>query len=213
MVEIENILFDFNGTIVDDVDLCLDILNEMLVLRNHPPISIEKYLEIFTFPVIEYYKKAGFILPEDDFDELAKYFIKEYSKRNNLCKLNDGVEDILSFFYSQGKKMAIVSASWIDLLKRQLAFYHIDKYFFGISGLDNISAEGKISSAQRFIFENKLDISKTIFIGDTLHDEEVAEALNIKCILIANGHQSRKVLEQGKSIVLDDISQLKDILR
>ena len=58
MKKVENILFDFNGTIVDDLDLCLNLLNTMLSMCNHKKVSKEKYFEIFTFPVIEYYKKA-----------------------------------------------------------------------------------------------------------------------------------------------------------
>ena len=81
MKKVENILFDFNGTIVDDLDLCLNLLNTMLSMCNHKKVSKEKYLEIFTFPVIEYYKKAGFIFPKDDFPKLANYFIEEYKKR------------------------------------------------------------------------------------------------------------------------------------
>ena len=60
MKEVKTVIFDFNGTILDDLDLCFNILNKMLNMYNHPSISKGRYLDIFTFPVIEYYKKAGF---------------------------------------------------------------------------------------------------------------------------------------------------------
>ena len=37
------VFFDFNGTILDDVDLCLNLLNEMLSLKGHNPVSKERY--------------------------------------------------------------------------------------------------------------------------------------------------------------------------
>lgn len=55
-MDVENILFDFNGTIVNDIDLCLTILNDMLTLRKHNVVDLKQYLAIFDFPVIEYYK-------------------------------------------------------------------------------------------------------------------------------------------------------------
>ena len=66
------IVFDFNGTIIDDVDLCLNLLNEMLEVEDLPLVSLEKYKNIFTFPIIEYYKKAGFTFQKHSFKELSE---------------------------------------------------------------------------------------------------------------------------------------------
>ena len=60
MKKVDTIILDFNGTILDDLDLCFNVLNKMLVMYNHKPVTLEEYLDIFTFPVIEYYRKAGF---------------------------------------------------------------------------------------------------------------------------------------------------------
>ncbi len=212
MEEIKNILFDFNGTLVDDLDLCLDLLNEMLESCHHKSVNKDEYLEIFDFPVIEYYKKAGFVFPEDNFAVLADYFIKQYSYRNTECPIFDNVIEILNYFKSIGKNLFIVSASEKTLLLNQLKQYKIDEYFDDVSGLDNINATSKIESAKKFILEKKLDLSKTIFIGDTLHDFEVSKALGVKCILISKGHQSKKRLLNSNCLVIDDIIELKNII-
>lgn len=212
-MEIENILFDFNGTIVNDLDLCLELLNTMLKMRNHLPVSKEKYLEIFDFPVIEYYKKAGFLFPKDDFPQLANFFIKEYEQRNVECPLQEHLEEVLTYFINKQKKLYIVSASEKQLLLSQLKKYRIDKYFLGVSGLDNINAGSKIESAKSFMNKMKFDLHKTIFIGDTLHDKEVADALNVECILISKGHQSRARLEKAGCKVIDDMLELKAFIK
>ncbi len=212
MIYVENILFDFNGTLVDDRLLCLNLLNNMLLKRNHEQIDLNRYLEIFTFPVINYYVKAGFVFPEDNFAELSEYFIEQYTKRNVDCKLYDGVKEILKYFKNKNKRLAIVSASEINVLKDQLVKYNINDYFFDISGLDNIEAGSKIESAKKFIEKHHLNTDKTVFIGDTIHDYEVAEQLNVKCILICKGHQNKKVLSSCDCMIIDDILQLKNIL-
>ena len=211
-MKVKNIFFDFNGTLVNDVDLCLELLNTMLKMRGHDVVSLNEYLEIFDFPVIEYYKKAGFVFPEDDFDTLAKYFIKEYSKRNLECPLYDGVKEVLKYFKEKGVNLYIVSASEINLLNNQLSIYGIKDYFLGVSGLDNINASSKIETGKRFIERLNINKDESIFVGDTLHDVEVSDELGLECILIDKGHQSRKRLLTSKKIVLSGFRELLKII-
>ena len=56
---IKNVFFDFNGTLIDDIDLTLDIENKLLVQRGLNAVTKEFYLDNFCFPVINYYKKSG----------------------------------------------------------------------------------------------------------------------------------------------------------
>ncbi len=212
-MDVENILFDFNGTIVNDVDLCLTILNDMLTLRKHNVVDLKQYLEIFDFPVIEYYKKSGFIFPKDNFDELAKYFITRYKKESIYCPLQNHVKDILDYFTKIGKKLYIVSASEKNLLLDQLKTYKIDQYFLDVSGLDNINASSKVETSKQFVKEKNFNLDKTIFIGDTLHDYEVSKQIGINCILLAKGHQSKERLLKSGCIVIDDLIELKSIIK
>ena len=84
-MKFKNIFFDFNGTIINDVDLCISLLNEMLLNKNHPTIERDEYFNIFTFPIIEYYKKAGFTFENYSFEELANYFIKPLANGGEIC--------------------------------------------------------------------------------------------------------------------------------
>lgn len=58
----KTIFFDFNGTIINDVDLCLNILNEMLKENGLEPITLERYREIFTFPIKNIMRQQDLIL-------------------------------------------------------------------------------------------------------------------------------------------------------
>lgn len=53
------VFFDFNGTILDDVDLCLNLLNDILVMQGKETITKEDYRNIFCFPIKKYYEAAG----------------------------------------------------------------------------------------------------------------------------------------------------------
>lgn len=202
------IFWDFNGTIIDDVDLCLDLLNEMLEKRNLPLVSVEKYKHIFGFPIIEYYKRAGLNFENESFESMAVDFIKEYQPRSYQCSLYKGVVEALSSFKDAGIKQVLLSASEINNLKDQVNHFNLNSYFDEILGLDNIHAKSKVEIGNRFMENNHIDKSLCLMIGDTIHDKEVADSLGIDCILVASGHQAFDVLNVGNNKVINQISEI-----
>ena len=76
--DIEHIIWDWNVTLFNDVELSKNIMNRMLSKRDKNLISLERYRTIFTFHVIEYYKKTGLDLSVDTFEELSTEFISDY---------------------------------------------------------------------------------------------------------------------------------------
>ena len=56
---IKHVFFDFNGTIIDDLKLCYDLLNEFLEEQGKEKVTLERYKDIFRFPIKEYYRLAG----------------------------------------------------------------------------------------------------------------------------------------------------------
>lgn len=214
-MEIENIIFDFNGTILDDLDICYKLLNEMLVMTNHEPVSKDKYLHIFTFPVYDYYKKAGFNFdkePMDDFKELSSYFVKRYYSQFDTLQV---FHDVLDFFkrYYNKYNLYLLSAtkeSDLVLVTKKLDIY---KYFKKVIGTGDIYASTKLGVAESYFNKYPIDFTKTMFIGDTLHDNEIAKHFNSVSVLINRGHQAKDVLESGNpNYLLDNMDQVISIL-
>ena len=66
------VVWDWNGTLLDDAEVCLAVMDRMLVRRGLPPIGdMERYREIFTFPVRDYYALAGLDMDAEPFTDLA----------------------------------------------------------------------------------------------------------------------------------------------
>ena len=205
----EYIIFDFNGTILDDVDLCIYILNYMLEEHGYRKVTKERYLDIFTFPIIEYYKLAGFDFNKHSFHDLSIEFINMYQQASLKCLIYDGVIELLNKLKQLNKKIILLSASQIDNLLEQTNHFDITKYFDKILGLDNIQAKSKIDVAKKYFIDNNINLSKAIMIGDTIHDMEVANELNINSVLIANGHQSYNRLKKIKKEVYRTIKEIE----
>jgi len=188
------IIWDWNGTLLDDVDICIDTINFSLEKRNLPLLTKEKYKEIFTFPVIEYYKKAGFDFSKNSFDELSHEFINLYLKKLASTDLFQDVRYILQQFEEKGIRQYILSAMEQSSLMDSVRQFNIDKYFSQIQGTGDIYAYGKSQNAKLLIENSGLNPDKICLIGDTLHDLEVANQIGCQCLLVSAGHQSHRRL-------------------
>lgn len=205
---IGGIIWDWNGTLLNDIELCVQTINEMLQKRNLQKLTVDEYKEVFSFPVKDYYKKIGFDFNDEPFEIPAREFIEEYNCQVKGCKLHKNSVSVLNYFQSVGIRQFILSAMKQDALDQCLEQQNISHYFEHISGLDNHYAASKLENGQQLISELNLKASELILIGDTVHDFEVARELGCQCVLVANGHQSKQILESTGVLVIDELNQL-----
>ncbi|MDE6945599.1 MAG: HAD hydrolase-like protein [Anaeroplasmataceae bacterium] len=206
------IFLDFNGTIIDDVDLCLDLLNQILENQKKEKVSKERYKDIFTFPVQKYYELAGVDFSLNSFTELADWFIKTYQPLSMKCGLFPDIINTFAELKRRGYHLVILSASEKNNLLEQCQNYQIIPYFDAILGIDNIHAAGKVNLALEYMKNENISGDDILFVGDTLHDLEVAKAMHAKCMLVSCGHQSKQVLEKGNVPILTSVNDLLQIL-
>ena len=201
-------IFDFNGTLLDDCDLCLKILNYLTSEYGLGNVSMEKYKEIFTFPVYLYYKELGFDTSFDSFSIIAKKFHQYYNKLSyseaNVFK------DVKTVLHALKEKAQIVclSASLQETLEKQLKYYGIYDYFDFVIGLNDTHANSKEEVAIEFMKNNNIDAKSTLFVGDSIHDYEVANAINVNCILVSTGHTNKKRLLETNCQVIENLKEL-----
>lgn len=210
--QFKHIIWDWNGTLLDDLDLCLKIINTMLAARNLPSISRESYLEVFDFPVSGYYQIIGFDFSKEPFESISNEFIKAYEKGRTDCSLMTGARETLSHAASLGISQSILSASKGSYLAKAVGEYEIEEYFNSVQGLDNHHAAGKLDLAKKYMESCHLPPKDIVLVGDTTHDGSIAAALGVNCILIPNGHHNRQRLEKTKFPVVSSLLQLKDFL-
>lgn len=200
------IFLDFNGTVLDDVDLCLNLLNEMLSEKENKTVSLIDYKKIFDFPIIEYYKKAGFTFEGYTFEELANIFIVEYTRRNpSESSIFNDLEYFVNVLKEAEYKVVICSASKKVLLLDQLKDFKIDHLFDDVIALDNHYAASKLELAKEYVKNIDIDLENSYFIGDTTHDAVVGKACGLKVILIERGHQSKDILSKSQCTILDSL--------
>lgn len=208
----DTILWDWNGTLLNDTHTCIDCMNILLEERGIAPLTRERYLDIFTFPVREYYVKAGFDFSREPFEVPAHRFIDHYREAVRRAGLHEEAREVLSYLSGKGYRQAVLSAMERDFLLETLADKRIMEYFEVIYGIDNHLGAGKSDLARDLIADLGCAPSATVLIGDTLHDAEVARDTGISCILIADGHQSRSRLAAAGFPVVGKLRELVGIL-
>lgn len=195
MKDIKTIFWDWNGTLINDLDKCVELINKCLDRRGIKQVSHEMYLEEFEFPVKKYYEKIGFNFSTESFEKIGKEFIEDYERHMFECILHSDANHTLMSVKKTGIKQYILSAFNNNALKACIENYSLGEYFERIEGLDNIYAASKAELGCRLLKESGCSAESAMMVGDTIHDYETASAMGIRCVLIASGHNSYRRLE------------------
>jgi len=202
-----HIVWDWNGTLLDDVQACVEAINRMLEDRRLPCIDRQHYRNIFDFPVKSYYARLGFNLEIEDWDDIANEFHRHYGELAATAALRPGATASLTALQDSGMTMSILSASEITLLERMLKERGIRQYFEHVFGLHDRYASSKLEQGRCLMKALALPPGDILLVGDTNHDYHVAQVLGIRCVLLTSGHQSEDRLAQ-----FDTIQQIADLL-
>ena len=206
------VIWDWNGTLLDDVGLCLLIVNELLADHGVPSLSSERYREIFDFPARLYWERAGLDLSRVDFQTISSRFCERFEDQLRETALHPDAASILSSVREFGIAQYLVSNTEQAALIRLVEYYELSGHFEALQGMPNTLAEGKLAAGSSLIHDFSLDPDTTLMVGDTIHDAEVARELGVDCVLVASGHQARSRLEGLGCPVVDSLSGLQPVL-
>lgn len=201
---IKQVLWDWNGTLLDDLAYGIEVRNRTFPAFGLPCISsLEEYHAQFTFPIRLYYDRAG--VTDENFVEVAHAWMNEYLRGFSAVPLHEDAREVLERFTRAGLRQTVLSASKRDLLEEQIAQFGIRSYFDAVLGLGDIYAGSKEEIGRDYLLRCGVRPEETLVIGDTLHDADVARAVGAQCILVARGHQSRQTLQTAGVPVVDTL--------
>ncbi len=206
----KHIVWDWNGTLLDDRWLCVEAINFVLGSRGMPLVSIKTYRDVFCFPVIEYYEKLGFDFTKEHFP--IPGFLEYYKSRFKDCKLHKDTEFVLKRINEAGVTQSILSAGKQSSLVRWVNHHNIDQLFNHLIGIKNEKADGKIEAGINWLKTSRLEPENILLVGDTIHDREVSQAMGVKCLLIDIGHVSTKRLNKTGERVLPALRGILEYL-
>lgn len=205
------IIWDWNGTLLNDIDACISSMNIMLKKRNMGLIDKDTYKNIFTFPVQKYYENIGFDFSIESFEQLSVEYISLYKELAVNAPLQSGVTQALKQFSKDGLTQIVLSASEQMALESQVYQHELQQYFETLIGLKNIYAKSKLENAAHYLENSSILPDEVILIGDTYHDYEVAKAIGCDCLLVNNGHQNLSQYNLNAKMIINSLSDILKI--
>ncbi len=213
MPEYKCIIWDWNGTLLDDVPLNMGIVNTLLSERGKKGFdSTERYKSEFGFPVIDFYRRVGFDLEKEDFTLIARQYARLFDEGYPSAEIFPDAEEILRLVKHSGKEQVIISASEQGYLLKQVEYFELSHLFTDILGVSDVLGSSKIERAKKWIAERGIDPASVLFIGDTVHDFDTASAIGCECVLVSRGHNSKKRLAETGCRVYDNLDFVKELI-
>jgi Predicted phosphatases len=202
-----HIVWDWNGTLQDDVQAAVNGINLLLAERGLPLVDVETHRRLFDFPVKKYYEALGFELENEDWNAMANAFTAAFIG-DESARLFAGTDEALRRVASAGIPMSLLSACEENALNGNLLRHGLLGRFAMVRGLGNKSAGTKFDIGRRLFADIGAPLDDVWMVGDTLHDCEVARDSGCQCLLLASGYQSRERLGAAGVPVLDGVADV-----
>lgn len=210
--KIKALIWDWNGTILNDVVHSVNSLNYICDKYSLKSVSVELYKQNFSFPVREFYKGLGFDFAKHDFDMVSHEYINHFKAHKDI-QLYPNLKELLAKIHNVGIKQYVLSAMESTLLKEMLIEHGISQYFDHIQGSDDHQANSKVDSGRRLLEKIEIPMENIVLIGDTLHDFEVANELGITSVLVSSGHNTYERLIPVGTQVCDNPEKAIEYLK
>ncbi|MBO4366231.1 MAG: HAD family hydrolase [Clostridia bacterium] len=209
------VFWDWNGTLCDDLQVSLDAVNELLRVKELPPISLEQYYSYVDTPISRFYERL-FDLNEVTMDEIAAHYRSYYNAHLPEDCLMKGVRQVLDELKERGAVQVILSSAHRVSIEERARRLGILPYFSDILAADDWMAQSKEERTRVFLSQNGCgtDTSRVWFIGDALHDADVAKACGCgdRCILLPFGHQSEEDLRKTGAVFCSDWAAIPQLI-
>lgn len=209
----KHIIWDFNGTLLNDTQLSLDVDNNVFEKLGIPGITLDDYRNNMTMPVRDFYPTVGVDYSIHSYETIARLWLDEFNQKAVGVGLVSGALDAIRFFHGQGRSQSVLSASYEPSLRKQCEALGLTPYMADISGLEDESASKKTEIGRRQLRELGLKGRDVVLIGDMLTDAHLAEDLGADCILVSWGHNDLKRLLSSGLPVARDFGELEEILK
>lgn len=187
-----NLIFDFDGTLVDSFDtvikkfnLLADEFNFRSIkdsaiddLRNLTSKQLVKYLNIPLYKIPKVIKKARMLM---------------HSEMKSLPPVKN-IKEVLCQIYDMNRNLGILTSNssenvteWLKAndMHHFFNFIHVEPNYFG-----------KKRVLRKIIKSYKMDKSYTFYVGDETRDIEAAIGCGVQSVAVSWGFNSEKILSQ-----------------
>jgi phosphoglycolate phosphatase-like HAD superfamily hydrolase len=203
-----HLVWDWNGTLLDDIHAVIGASNAAFAEVGLPPITLEKYRELYCIPIPRFYERLMGRPPTDaEWAAMDAAFHRHYVELRAACGLTDGVEELLTGWGAAGRSQSLLSMYGHDELVPVVREYGIERHFVRVDGRTGPSGGTKAAHMVRHIAAlDGIDPGRVVVIGDAVDDALAAAHIGAGAVLYTGGSHSRAALEAVGVPVVDSLT-------
>ncbi|QPP08573.1 HAD family hydrolase [Streptomyces bathyalis] len=204
-----HIVWDWNGTLLHDIDAVIAATNAAFAELGHPSITLERYRELYCVPVPRFYERLMGRLPSaEEWEVMDEAFHRHYWRQAQHAGLADGAPELLAGLAEAGHTQSLCSLAPHDRLVPLLRTHGIDGHFVRIDGARGPTGGGKAEQMARHLLSlHGVRAERTVVIGDAVDDAMAAAHVGARAVLYTGGSHSRRSLETAGVPVVDTLAE------
>ncbi len=201
---IKNLVFDWSGTLSNDMHQVYETVMKVFEHYGVARISLDEFRDSYTLPYMAHARRFGIGCRRDELDAV-------FARHFRSCGFPEplpGVEQVLQQLKSSGKKLIVLSSHRQEFLEEEAA-----RFFNGNSELYFDKLFGSVHNKEDEILPviKAVDFipSETIIVGDTEHDIRAGHRAGLFTAAVLTGYRPKEKLELARPhFVLNDLSEL-----
>jgi phosphoglycolate phosphatase-like HAD superfamily hydrolase/ADP-ribose pyrophosphatase YjhB (NUDIX family) len=203
---IRNIIFDWSGTLVDDLPAVLKASNFVLAQAGKSEMTLEEFRAEFSLPFTNFYDRHT---PDVPMPQLEEWFHAEFKRaQSSVCELPHA-RAFLEFCREKNLRLFLLSTVHHDhfLVQCRVTGFDVflEKPYTGVWD--------KREKIHEILSENRLLPAETLFVGDMQHDIETARHGGVHSCAVLTGYNTLKQLRAAKpDVIVEHLSELRDML-
>jgi len=214
-VSISHVVWDWNGTLLDDNQVVLAAVNEVCAAFGRAPLTWADWQAAYARPMrISYEQILGRALDEEDWARVDKLYHERYDALLHTCVLASDVQDALRTVTAGGRTQSLLSMWFHHRLTPTIDLFGLTPHFTRVDGLSaEVGGGSKTDSLIRHLEAQQLDPAGVVLIGDVVDDATAAHSAGARCVLVTTGAMTRSALESTGAPVTDSITEALRVLQ
>jgi len=203
---IRNIIFDWSGTLVDDLPAVLKASNFVLTQSGKAAMTLDEFRAEFQLPFTKFYNRHA---PDVPIEKLEEWFHAEYRLSQDAVTELPHARDFLEFCRASQFRTFLLSSVHGDHFKAQCRSNGFDGY------LDKPYTDvwDKRKKIHDILRENNLQPDETLFIGDMEHDIATAKHGGVHSCAVLTGYNTLEQLRAAQpDLIVEHLAELRTVL-
>ncbi|WP_206507728.1 HAD family hydrolase [Streptomyces chrestomyceticus] len=232
-----HIVWDWNGTLFHDTEAVMGATNAAFAELGLPPITLDRYRELYCVPIPRFYERLLGRLPTDaEWLVMDEAFHRHYAAHRPACGLTEGAELLLESWQLAGRSQSILSMYGHDELTPLVRGFGIEARFLRVDGRTGPSGGSKSEHMVRHLAAltagpsragngnddgngtagrggatGRIDPGRTVVIGDAVDDAVAARHAGAHAVLYTGGSHSRASLAAAGVPVVDTLAEAVEL--